>query len=401
MPVFSYMAWDLDSSAAKGTIVADTPRQARDTLRQRGLTITQIAPVHAATGQSFGARYGGRRDRGQVVSFVRDLGTLLQTGIPLLAALRTLSRQHRGRFRAIVEQLVDQVSAGVSLADAMASQDAYFDELAINIVAVGEQTGSLESALDRLADFQEKAQRLRSQITTALIYPAVVAVIGVVVTVFLMTKVVPDLLSTLTEAQKDLPGITMAVKAISDLLRGWWWALLAGIVLITLVLRGVVRSERGRLLVDRAVLRLPVLADLIRKENVSRMSIVMATLLESGLQFTDAVRITKPTLGNRVFRQALSEYESAVMAGRDVAAPLEASGVFNPVVVQTLAVGQASGELEQMLRRLADKYDQQVSTAAQRLTALLEPLLIVALALLVGFIALATILPILEMSNVL
>jgi type II secretory pathway component PulF len=289
----------------------------------------------------------------------------------------------------------------VGLAEAMEQQGAYFDELCVSIVRVGESTGSLESALKRLAGFREKGRRLRSRITTALLYPAVVGVIGLSVAVFLMVKVVPDLLATLTQAGKELPAVTMAVKATSDFIRNWWWALAVGLAAAGAGLKAALRTERGREIFSRFVLRVPVLGELVRKENTSRMAVMMSALLQSGLQFVEAVRITRQTIPNRVFRSALADYEEAVTAGRDVAGPLEASGVFPPMVVQMLAVGQQAGQLEEMLDQLAEAYDQQVAMATQRLTAVLEPLLIVVLALLVGFIAFATILPILEVSNVL
>ncbi len=404
MAVFDYKAMDLDSSGVAGTVTADTPRQARDLLRERGLTVTRIHPAAAAGAAGMGKLFGrrpGRRSQREVATFVRELATLLTAGIPLLAALNTLTEQHRRRFRTVVQRLADEVAAGTSLAESMARQSGCFDELCVSIVRVGETTGSLETALTRLADFKDKAHRLRSRVTTALLYPAVVAVVGLAVAVFLMTYVVPNLLATLTEAGRDLPAVTRVVKAVSDLLCRWWWALLAAGAAGVLAVQAALRTPRGRRAIDRLILRIPVLGELVRKENTSRMAVVMAAMLRSGLPFVEAVRITRRTLRNSVFRRAMDDYERAVVAGSDVAGPLRASGVFAPMVVHMLAVGQQAGQLEAMLEQLAAAYDQQVATAAQRLTALLEPLLIVALAVLVGFIAFATILPILEMSNVL
>ncbi len=390
---------DTDTSVVAGTVVADTPRQARDQLRERGLTITHVEP--AAARRAHGGR-GVRGRRGsQVVAFIRQLQTLLGAGIPLVSALGTLSAQHGGRFRSVIQQLGDDVAAGISLAEAMERQPAFFDQLCVSIVAVGQNTGSLETALGKLADFKEKAHRLRSRITTALMYPAIVCVIGTAVAVFLMTYVVPNLLGTLSQAGKELPAVTRAVKAASDLLIGWWWLLVAAVLAIMAAGRAALRTDKGHLFADRLVLKIPVVGELIRKENVSRMSVVLAALLGSGLQFTEALRITRRTIRNRVFRRALESCEQAVLAGCDIATPLEASGAFSPMVVRMLAVGQEAGEMEQMLARLAESYDLQVATAAARLTAVLEPALIVALAVLVGFITFATILPILEISNVL
>ena len=400
MAVFEYQAVDLDSTASVGTVIADTGRQARDVLRDRGLTITGIRPLQEHEKKTF--RLGRRRgNEVEVAAFVRRLATLLRAGVPLLSALNTLSEQHAKRFKPIIQGLFDQVSAGVSLAEAMSRHPLFFDELCVNIVRVGENTGSLESALRRLADFKEKAHRLRSRVITALLYPTVVFVIGLAVSIFLMTYVVPNLLKTLTEAGRELPLITRVVKAASDLLLGWWWAVLAGIVCLALALRVVLGTERGRAILDRLVLRIPVLGDLNRKENTSRIVVVMAALLRSGLQFVDAIHIARRTVRNSVFRKAMDDYEAAVTAGSDVAGPLKASGVFSPMVVQMLAVGQQSGELEELLEQLAEAYDQEVNTATQRLTSLIEPLLIILLAIMIGFIVLATILPILEASNVL
>jgi type II secretory pathway component PulF len=399
MPVYRYNALDIDASVVAGTLVADTPRAARDSLRERGLTVTGIAGV--APSPAGGLWRRRRAGRAETVAFVRELATLLAAGIPLLGALDTLLRQHRGRFHAALQGVRDRVAAGAGLAEAMGEHPAWFDDLATSIVRVGESTGTLETALARLAQFQEKAERLRSRVTTALLYPAVVCAIGLAVTVFLMTYVVPQLLETLTESGRPLPAPTWIVKGASDFLLGWWWALLAGAVLVVGAAHLALRTERGRLAADRLTLALPLVGDLAARENTSRMAVVLAALLRSGLVFDQAVRITRATLRNRVFRRALETYEQAVIAGRDVAGPLEASGVFPPMVVQMLAVGQQSGQLEAMLDQLAETYDHQVATATQRLTALLEPLLIVVLAVVVGFIAFATILPIMEASHVL
>lgn len=401
MPVFDYTALGSQGSADRGTIMADTPRQARDALRERGLKFVEVTAAAMASRRSFIGRRQGKKDQAQVVKFVRELATLLQAGIPLLNALNTLARQKHKRFRAIVQHLADKVASGVSLADAMAEQDAHFDEMCVSIVRVGENTGQIDSALRRLADFKEKAQQLRNRVTTALTYPAVVCVVGLAVAVFLMTYVVPNLLGTLTQAGKPLPGITRVVKGISDLLLGWWWLLAMAGFAVSVVVGAVLRTERGRLGFDAMVLRIPIVGELIRMENTSRMAVVLGSLLRSGLQFVEAVRITRRTMPNRIFQKALEDYEAAVTAGQDVAGPLEASGVFSPMVVEIVSVGQQAGQLEDMLQQLAESYDKEVATATQRLTAVLEPLLIVLLAVLVGFIAFATILPILEVSNVL
>jgi type II secretory pathway component PulF len=398
MAVYEYKATDLDAGQVAGTILADTPRAARDQLRGKGLSPTTVKPIARRRRLR---RRAGRKVQTEVAALIRELATLLKAGIPLLPALRTLSGQHGRRLGPVIQELAEAVAAGSNLAEAMERRSEYFDTLCTSIVAVGESTGSLETALLRLAEFKEKSLQLRSRLTTALLYPVFVLAIGLAVTIFLMTYVVPNLLASLDRAGKDLPAITVAVQTASNLLIDWWPLLAAGAVGLIVAIRLAVATERGRFWADRAILATPVLGELVRKENVSRLSVVLAALLKSGLPFTEALRITRSTLRNRVFRRALEQYQRAVMAGADVAGPLEQSGVFRPMVVQMLAVGQQTGELEEMLDQLAEAYDQQVATAAARLTALLEPLLIVILAVLVGVIALATILPILEASNVL
>ena len=400
MPVFDYRAMDLDGGVASGTVAADTARAARDELRDRGLTILEMIEVRRREVSRLWQRRRLRHTAVETTTLIRDLATLLRAGIALLPALKALERQLSRRLKPVVQDLGDRVAAGVSLADAMERHPAVFDELAVNIVRVGESTGSLDVSLRRLAEFRDKSHRLRSRVTSALLYPGVVCVIGLAVMVFLMTYVVPQLIDALLESDRPLPGVTRAVRAVSDLLVHWWWALLVGVVGIVVTIRLLLRREGIRRLVHRGLLRIPILGDLIAKENTSRMAVVLSGLLRSGLPFIEAIRITRRTLSNLTYRDAMETYEQAVAAGRDVAGPLEEAGVFKPMVVQMLAVGQQSGELEDMLDQLAETYDEEVTTAATRLTAMLEPLLIVVLAILVGFIAFATILPILEVSNV-
>jgi type II secretory pathway component PulF len=399
MAVFEYKAIDLDSSATGGTIVADSPSQARELLRAGGLTVTRVLPLRQKRLLLPGRK--SPRSQREVLAFVRELATLLRAGIPLLSALDTLSQQRGRHFGAMVQDLADKVTAGVNLGDAMSAHKEYFDDLCVSIVAVGENTGSLDAALQRLADYKEKSAGLSNRLTTALIYPAIVLALGLAVAVFLMSYVVPNLLTALNQAGRELPAVTRAVKSISDLLRGWWWLLLIAAAAVAVGVRALLATDRGRLASDRLILRLPLIGPLARKENTSRLAVMLAALLRSGLPFVEALQIARGTTRNRVFRSALSDYQEAVIAGADVAAPLEKSGVFAPMVVQMLAVGQKSGQLEEMLEQLAQAYDQQVATATSRLTAVAEPLLIVLMAILVGFIAFATILPILELSNVL
>jgi type II secretory pathway component PulF len=253
--------------------------------------------------------------------------------------------------------------------------------------------------LQRLAEFRERSELFRNRIATALIYPTIVLVLAVTASVFLMTFVVPRILEPLIEQGQELPLPTRIVKGASGFLVAWWW-LLGTVAVGLFVTSGVVlRTPRGRLAWHRFVLRVPVLGDLVRKQAIVRICVVVGTLLKSGVVFVRAVQIAQRTTANLVLREALVECERAITAGGDIGEAIERTGAFPPMVVQVFAVGQQSGRLEEMLDRLAETYDQQVSTAATRLAAILEPTLIVVLAVFVLFIVMATVLPILEAGN--
>jgi type II secretory pathway component PulF len=404
MAVFLYKAIDPATEDVSGTIAADTPRQARELLRERGLIVRDVRDYQPARPK--GARsillpqWSSLRSlRHDATTFVRELSTLLGVGVPLLEALDTIARQHKGRFHAVVVALRDRVSAGASLAVAMSEQSRVFDELCVNITEVGEDAGTLDSSLDRLAEFRERSEQLRGKIGTALIYPAIVSAVAVFTTVFLMTYVVPKILQPLLEQGLPLPFPTRTVKGASDFVVGWWWALLIGAAIVVAVIAWSMKSRTGRYRWHSMLLRLPLLGELVRKQAIVHIAVVLSTLLRSGVVFVRALQISQRTTGNLVLRDALRRCEIAVSAGGDIGAALEETRAFPPLVVQIFALGQQSGRLEEMLERLANDYEKQVSSAAQRLTAVLEPVLIVVLALIVLFIVMATVLPILEAGN--
>ncbi len=389
------------ASTIQGTITADSPRHARDQLRAQGLIIRDVVQQKAARKESRWSQYLTRRQTGKVTGLLQEMSTLLGAGIPLLEALDTITRQHTGRFQQSILLLRDHVAAGGSLAEAMSHQGSLFDAVCLSIVEVGESAGTLDTSLASLVDFRRRTAGLKNKVASALMYPCIVLGLGVVVSLFLMTYVVPNLLEVLMSSGKKLPFATVVVKSISDFLINWWW-LLTFVVGATIVgVPALLRTEHGGMFWDRLQLRAPVFGDLIRKQAIARMSMVMSTLLKSDVVFVKSVQIAQRTVRNRVLRDALVACEKAVMAGRDISAALESTRAFPPLVIQVFAVGQASGRLESMLEDLARDYDTQVDVTAGRLTALLEPIMMVFLAIAVGFIAFATILPILEAGDVL
>jgi len=402
MAVFSYKAFASDASTVSGLIVADTPRDARDSLRAGGLTVQEVVPGEAArttAGWRAWLRRPGRSGAVKVESFLRDLSTLLGVGIPLVDAIDTIHSQHRGRFAASLLTLRERVSAGAGLADAMREQPDIFDAMCVSVAEVGESAGTLDVALERVADFKERSAAFRNRLGTALIYPAVVLTMALGVSVLLMTVVVPNLLATIQDSGRPLPVPTRIVKAASDWLVGYWWLLLLAIGAVVVAARMVLRTEKGKLLWHRLLLRVPIAGELARKQGIVRVCVVLSTLLRSGLVFVRSVQIARQTASNLVLAGALERCEQAVQTGRDIAEAMRETGAFPPLVIRVFAVGQQSGRMEEMLDRLASDYDRQVTAASQRLTAVLEPVLILFLVVLVGFISLATILPLLEAAN--
>ncbi|QOV90979.1 type II secretion system F family protein [Humisphaera borealis] len=410
MPLFTYRATDGQSTAEqRGTVTADTPRQARDLLRGRGLMVRDLSSTSvvepkvvdpAAEPLIRKQRFlTSGRDRHHVTAFVRELSTLLNVGVPLPEALETLATLHRGRFRSVLLQLRERVTSGTGLAAAMREQPRVFDEFCHAITAVGEDAGTLDASLETLADFRERSDQLRGRIGTALVYPSIVLSMAVLAALFLMTFVVPRILEPLLEQGQELPLPTRIVKGASDFLLAWWWLLLSVVAVSVIALTAFLRTERGRRTRDTVLLRLPVFGPLARKQAVVRVAIVLSTLLRSGVVFVQALRIARRTVGNAVLADALGRCEQAVSAGGDIADALAKTQAFPATVVQVFAVGQQTGRLEDVLDRLARAYDQQVSSSSQRLAAILEPVLIIVLAVIVLFIILATVLPILEAGN--
>lgn len=401
MAVFSYKALDASRNAVRGTVAADTLRQARDALRGRGLWVESIREHAASVRVRWWTPLAGRRSANRWATCVHELAMLLWAGIPLLEALDTVLQQQRGRFRAALLSVREQVAAGVGLAQALRTRPDLFDPLSIHLIEVGEDSGNLEGALDQLAGFQRRYSQVRDRVVTALVYPAFLLVFATTAAVFLMTYVLPTLLENLADSLETLPWPTRVVKGASDLLLAYGLWAAAGAALAVVALGASLQTRPGRRLWDRLVLKLPILGPMALKQNLSRAALILATLLRSGVILTKALPLAARSTPNLLLREALENCGQAVEAGQDVAEALAESRVIPPLAVRVFSVGQESGRLEEMLERLAADYEQQVAVLSARLTALLEPVLIVVLAVLVGFVLVATILPILEAGHVL
>ena len=406
MPVFQYKGIDAGGAARAGILDADSAKEARLQLRSMHVHVTDLEPLSALTvgsSRRFLPKFLQKRHREEVVLLTRQLGTMLRSGIPLASCITALVEQagHQD-LEIVLRDIREKVTQGATFADALAHHPGYFDDLFVNMVKAGEAAGNLDVILSRLADFMQKQERIRAKVKAALAYPIVMIVFGILVVTVLMTFVVPRILSVLNKGpQKDapLPLPTEILVTVSGFMGAYWWAIFGAVVVLWLMFRVAMRSEEFQYKWDRFRLRLPILGDLFRKSAVSRFCTTFATLLKSGIPALQALTIVKGIVGNVVLARVVDEIHQKIVEGADISGPVKKSGVFPPVVGYMIAVGEQAGTLEEMLERVAESYDVEVEITSQKVTSLIEPILIVALSLVVGFIVVAILLPILEIGH--
>jgi len=404
LPIFEYRGVDTRGKDVRGIIDADTPRLARTKLKKSGLFPTEVQ--EAAT-----ERLAGRRDlsltslikraRIQDVSVMtRQLATLIGAGLPMVPALNSLSHQiENPNLKKVVSQIRERVNEGSSLTDALREFPRVFSNLYINMVAAGESSGALDIVLLRLADFTENQVKLRNRITAALIYPVVMVFLASAAVAFLMLRVVPKILELFEDWGRALPLPTVILLEITSFLKNYGWIVLLGLVGGLLAMVFYFRTERGRFLFDRLILRIPTFGRLTRIIATTRFSRTLGTLLASGIPLLRAMNIVKNIVNNRVIAEAIENSQESIVEGQSIAAPLARSGVFPPMVTDMIAIGENSGQLEHMLLKVSDAYDNQIETTVSGLTSILEPFLILIMGGVVLFIVLAVLLPIFEMNQ--
>lgn len=402
MPVYTYKALTEAGDASSGIIDADSPREARQKLRHKKLHVTELMAAEEAKGRVKRRRvlFQSRR-REDVAMITRQLATLLGSGIPLVGAFTALIEQ--ADFEPLKASLMDvreRISQGSSLSEAMQAHPHYFNELYVNMVAAGEAGGNLDRVLYQLADFLHAQNRTRAKVVAALSYPVMMFMIGVVVVLILITAVVPKILDVIQkESDAALPLPTEILVALSGFMGSYWWALLGLAVALYLAYLQARRTREGRLWIDSVKLEIPVAGNLIRKAAISRFAVTLATLLESGLPVLDALVVVRRVVDNALLAEAIETVRQRVAEGADIATPIKANRIFPSIVGYMVAVGEESGRLEELLKKTAQAYDEEVEIAGQKLTALLEPAIIVFMAVVVGFIVLSVMLPIIQMSN--
>jgi type IV pilus assembly protein PilC len=344
--------------------------------------------------------FGGGIKTRDVVIFTRQFATMINSGLPLVQALDILSQQTENKILAdITRQVVYDVESGNTLADALSKHKNAFTDLYVNMVAAGEAGGILDTILLRLATFLEKNDAIVRKVKGAMIYPAVIFSVAAIAVVVLLVFVIPTFQQMFASVNMELPLPTKIVIGMSELLQGFWWLMIGLGIGAFFGLRKYYATEKGKLVMDRLMLKMPVLGDLLRKSAVSRFTRTLGTLISSGVSILDGLEITARTAGNRVIHDAVMESRGSIAGGDTISSPLEKSGVFPPMVTSMIAVGEATGGLDEMLTKIADFYDDEVDAAVSALLSLMEPIMIVVLGVVVGGMIVAMYLPIFGMIN--
>jgi len=335
-----------------------------------------------------------------IVIFTRQFATMINSGLPLVQALDILAEQtENDSLRKVIQDILYDVESGHTLADALGSHPKIFSELYVNMVAAGEAGGILDTILLRLATFLEKNDALVRKIKGAMIYPGVIFTVAGLAVVILLMFVIPTFQQMFESAGVPLPLPTQFVISLSEFLQVYWWALGLGIIALVFIIRQVYRTDGGKLAIDKMLLSLPILGDLQRKAAVARFTRTLGTLVSSGVSILEGLEITAKTAGNRVIHDAVMGSRSSIAGGETIAGPLKESGVFPPMVVQMINVGEETGGLDEMLTKIADFYDEEVDAAVEALLSAMEPVMIVVLGVVVGGMIVAMYLPIFDMIN--
>ncbi|HLY75834.1 MAG TPA: type II secretion system F family protein [Planctomycetota bacterium] len=405
MPVYTYKALKEDGGADAGVIDADSPKDARLKLKGRRLHVTDLRTVGGDQKEGPVRKRRQlflRRRPEQIAMLTRQMATLLGSGIPMIGALSAIIDQVEYRdLKASLMDVREKVSQGGTLSDAMGGHPVYFGDLFTNMVRAGEAGGNLDKVLFRVADYLHAQNRTRAKVMAALTYPIIMVLIGTGVVAVLLTYVVPKIMEVIQKQGKAaLPLPTEILLFVSGFMGRYWWVLLALGIAAGVLYSHARANKAGRLWIDTQKLRIPVMGNLIKKVSISRFAMTFATLLESGLPVLEAMGVVRKVVDNELLADTLDMVRQKIAEGADIATPLKQSKVFPPVVGYMISVGEESGRLEELLKKTAEAYDEEVEVAAQKMTALLEPIMIVFMAVVVGFIVLAILLPILQMSNI-
>ena len=415
MPIFEYRALTTAGKPRKGIIDADTARDARGKLRHEHVHVTEMWEVDTRDKTEKAKTKAGAKPAGikiefrlkrrintrDLAAFTRQFSTLLKSGIQLAEALKALVEQTTDRgLEQVLRNIKEEITSGNNLAEAMAKHPRYFGDLYVNMVRAGEASGNLDVVLTRIADYLQKQASLKSKVVSAITYPCIMVTVGLCVVIFLMSYVVPQITQVLLERGQKLPLITEILVTISTFLQSFWWVLLIGAVGIFFLVKALLATEAARLRFDTMLLRMPLFGNLFSKQAISRFTLTFSTLLRSGLPALDALKIVSLVVNNARLTQVLNDIHARIIEGADIATPIKKSKVFPPMIGYMIAVGEQSGQLEDVLDRISESYEEELDHAVQRLTSMIEPIIIILLAGVVLFIIAAVMLPLLNFQGI-
>ncbi len=401
MAQFKYSARNTSGKTVEGVIEAPLQRSAADKLRTQRLTVVTLAEMK--TGDSLLARYNpfkpGVKSKDLVI-FSRQLATLVSAGVPIVQGLNILTEQIESPiFKTIITAIRTDIESGIAIADAMKKQPKAFSELYVSMIRAGETGGVLDAILERLSSYLESAEELKGKVKGAMVYPLVISLVAGTVTLFLLVFVIPTFKSVFASFGGELPLPTRILLAVSDFLRHNAVFLLCIPIAGFIVAKRWYKTERGQTFVDGKTIQIPVFGDLLKKVAVSKFTRTLGTLIKSGVPILQALDTVAKTSGNKVVEMAIMKARESIREGEKIADPLKLSGIFPPMVIQMISVGEETGNLEIMLTKIADFYDQEVDTAVKAMTSLIEPLIICVMGLVIGSIVICMFLPIFQMSS--
>jgi type IV pilus assembly protein PilC len=409
MPTFQYEAMDHTGKEVKDTIDASTQEEAQQLIRQKGFFVTKISE-RAKGGKKVDKKKkaGGRRKKKsftigristkQLCTFTRQLSTLQDAGLPILRSLKILEGQCKpGVLKNSLEDVVEDIESGSTLSEAFSKHPKAFDRLYCNMIKAGEAGGALESILQRLADFKEKAQSLKRRIKSAMVYPIVVITVACAIVGFILYFIIPKFESIFADFGVDLPKMTKFLIAASHVVIRRFWIVILTPIVIWIIIKLLYRNRTGAYILDRIKLTIPVMGAIVEKSTVARTMRTLGTLVQSGVPILESLNIVRDTAGNAVFERAFTRIYESIREGETIAQPLREARIVDDIVVNMIDVGEETGDLDTMLNKISDNYDEEVETLVESLVSLLEPLMIVVLGGIIGFIVIALFLPLVQL----
>ncbi|SFJ50887.1 type II secretion system F family protein [Planctomicrobium piriforme] len=416
MPVFQYEAMDNTGLEIKETIDAPSEAEAQQMIREKGFFVTKITEKTQRKKKDDKTKTGAKQQTAanrkkqtftiggvsakKLTAFTRQLSTLQDAGLPILRSLRILEGQAKpGALKNALMGVIEDVESGNTLSEAMAKQPKAFDNLYVNMVKAGEAGGALEVILQRLAEFKERAQSLKRKVQGAMIYPVAVITVATAIVGFIMVFIIPKFKAIFNDFGVELPGITVALITISDAVVNYWFLIPVIPISIVIFYKIVKKNKTGAYIMDRVILKIPLMGQIVSKSTVARTCRTLGTLIASGVPILEALSIARDTAGNEVFRKAFEHIHSSIREGESMAVPLRETRIVDDLVVNMVDVGEETGALDNMLYKVADVYDEEVSVLVEGLINMLEPLMVVILGLIVGFIVIALFMPLVKLLN--